>query len=155
MKRAAILVTISIAGCGGGSSDAPAPKRDTRGAQPSTGGSDARIIRAWVEAVDRADYDTAASFFAPGAIVQQAEVFRLRDHQAATAFNRSLPCRAKLTKVKDEGRTTLGTFKLRVGPAGRKAGCDSTVRVRFRLRKGRFTEWRQLPDRAAPEGQTA
>jgi hypothetical protein len=154
VRRTALLAVIAIAGCGGGSSDRPAPKRDTRSDSP-TGLSDARIIRAWVEAIDRADYETAASFFAPGAIVQQAEVFRLPDHRAALAFNRSLPCKADLTKVKDEGRTTLGTFKLRVGPAGQKAGCDSTVRVRFRLRKGRFKEWRQLPERPAPEGQTA
>jgi hypothetical protein len=145
MRLAVIVVVTFVVGCGGGGSPDPAPPVPP----------DARIIRAWVEAVDRADYETAGSFFAPGALVQQVEVFRLRDHKAAVAFNRSLPCRAKLTKVKDEGRTTIGTFKLRVGPAGTKRGCDSTVRVRFRLRKGRFAEWRQLPERPAPEGQTA
>jgi SnoaL-like domain len=144
--RAAAIVLLTAcvaAGCGGGGSKlGPAP-------------SDARVIRAWVEAVDRADYDTAASFFAPNAVVQQVDTFRLPDHKAAVDFNSSLPCRARLTAVRDEGRTTIGTFRLRDGPGGPGSNCNSSVRVRFRLRKGRFTEWRQLPERAPPPGSTA
>ena len=40
---------------------------------------------------------------------------RLRDRAAAIAFNRSLPCRADLTDVDDEGATTLAAFRLREG----------------------------------------
>jgi hypothetical protein len=143
VRVVALVVLVALAGCGGGGSKVgPAP-------------SDAKVIRAWVQAVDRADYDTAASFFAPNAIVQQVDTFRLPDHKAAVDFNSGLPCRADLTRVRDEGRTTVGTFRLRQGPGGPGANCGSTVSVRFRLRKGRFTEWRQLPERGLPPGATA
>ena len=77
-------------------------------------------------------------------MVEQVEVFRLPDRRAAEAFNRSLPCRADLTDLKDEGKTTLAAFRLRAGPGG---PCHGGARVRFTVREGRFTEWRQLPER--------
>ena len=95
----------------------------------------------------------AASFFAPGAIVEQAREFRLPDQKAAIAFNRSLPCRARVTDVEDDGATVLAAFNLRDGPGG---SCDGgTARVRFRFKAGKFTEWRQLPQSQGPEGQAA
>ena len=43
----------------------------------------------------------------------------------------------------------LATFPLRKGPGG---GCSGHVRVRYTIRKGKFTEWRQLEE---PEGAPA
>jgi hypothetical protein len=95
----------------------------------------------------------AASFFAPGAIVEQQRELRLSDQKAAIAFNRSLPCRARVTDVEDDGATVLAAFNLRDGPGG---SCDGgRARVRFRFKAGKFTEWRQLPQSDGPHGQAA
>jgi SnoaL-like protein len=122
---------------------------------PAADGLRAPVIRAWSRALNREDYKRAASYFAPGAIVQQAEVFSLPDRDAALAFNRSLPCKADITDIKDKGATTLAAFKLRAGAGGSGASCSGVARVRFRLRGGRFVEWRQLPEPPRPEGKTA
>ena len=50
--------------------------------------------------------------------MEQAEELRLADRDAAVAFNRSLPCKADVTDVEDEGDTVLAAFRLRDGPGG-------------------------------------
>jgi hypothetical protein len=42
----------------------------------------------------------------------------------------------------------LATFRLRRGPGGR---CRGLTRVRYTIRNGKFTEWRQLPEPEGPE----
>jgi hypothetical protein len=69
---------------------------------------------------------------------------RLPDRAAAIAFNRSLPCRGKLTSVEDEGETSLATFALVAGSGGPGSNCEGSARVRFKIRQGRFERWRQL-----------
>ena len=140
---AALALLLAIAGCGG-----------------DGGPSDEEVIRGWVEAVSEGEYRRAADYFAPGAIVEQDEEFRLPDRSAAIAFNRSLPCRAELTGVEDDGERTLGTFRLRDGPeglCGAGEGEGESVQVRFLIEDGRFEEWRQLPesDEPLPEGDPA
>jgi hypothetical protein len=141
LKRTLVAaLLLALAGCGGGD-----------GAHPS----DEEVIRGWVTAVSRGDYERAAAYFAPGAIVEQLEVVRLPDRAAAIEFNRSLPCRADLTDVDDEGATTLAAFRLREGRDGRCGpgeGAGESARVRFLIRDGRILEWRQLPEAPVPEG---
>jgi hypothetical protein len=108
-----------------------------------------KAIRAWSNAVNGEHYSEAASFFAKGAIVQQGREFRLEDRSAAVFFNSSLPCKADVTDVDDEGETALAAFRLRRGPGG---ACDGSARVRFRFKEGKFSEWRQLPEPDAPPG---
>ena len=134
MRRAAAagLLALALAGCGG----------SDRAESPSS--SDKAVIRGWLAALNAGDYVAVASYFAKDAVVEQAQEYRLRDRRAAEGFNRSLPCRADLTDVKDEGRTTLAAFRLRAGPGG---PCHGRARVRFTIRHGKFTEWRQLPER--------
>ena len=66
----------------------------------------------------------------------------------AIEFNRSLPCRAEVTDVEDEGRTSLATFQLYDGPGG---PCTGSVRVRFTILHRRFEVFRQLPDSPADD----
>ena len=108
------------------------------------------MIRGWLLALQRDDYDGAAAFFARGALIDQGEPYRLRGPSAARIFNASLPCRADLAGVEDErGPRSLASFRLREGPGG---PCSGMVKVRFTIRRGRFTEWRQLPEQPeAPE----
>jgi hypothetical protein len=150
VRRAAVglLATGLLAGCGGsgdGVHRGPAPRAR----------SDRAVIAAWLKALNARDYRRAAGFFARGAIVDQGQAVRLPDRAAAIEFNRSLPCRGRLTAVKDEGHTSLGTFVLIAGSGGPGANCNGSARVRFTIDRGRFKEWRQLPAAPAPPGSEA
>jgi hypothetical protein len=133
---AVLLALAVLAGCDSSSSK-PAPKPDPLHTYKG------RVIRGWLLALERQDYEQAAYYFAPGAIIDQGHPFRLRTADQARNFNASLPCRADLIALKDEGRRVLATFALHKGPAG---GCSGLVKVRYTIRKGKFTEWRQLPN---------
>ncbi len=126
----------------------PSPDGPGRG----VGSYEGRVIRGWLLALERADYDQAAYYFAPGAIIDQGEPFRLKDESDAKSFNASLPCRADLVEVEDEGKTVLASFTLRRGPGG---PCTGIVKVRYTIRKGKFTEWRQLPSPDSPDSPDA
>ena len=132
-----ILALAVLAGC---DSSSPNPVHAKPDSLHSYNG---RVIRGWLLALERQDYEQAAYYFAPGAIIDQGHPFRLRTPTQARDFNASLPCRADLVRLKDEGRTVLATFALREGPGG---GCSGFVKVRYTIRKGKFTEWRQLPN---------
>lgn len=135
---AAGAAALILAGCGGGGDERV---------------DEEQAIRDWIAALNSERYEKAASFFAEDAIVQQTREIRLEDRKDAIAFNRSLPCKADVTDVHDEGKTVIAAFRLRGGPAG---GCDGgSVRVRFRFRDGKFVEWRQLGEPQAPPGAAA
>jgi hypothetical protein len=123
----------------------PLPPPVQRGAE-----YEKRVIRGWLLALGRDDYAGAAAFFARGALIDQGEPYRLRSPAAARIFNASLPCRADLAGVEDErGPKSLASFRLRAGPGG---PCSGIVKVRFTIREGKFTEWRQLPEEPEPTG---
>jgi SnoaL-like protein len=145
---AALATALALAGCGSGDKGA----RTTPGPALRTGQE--RAIKGWIDALNRMDYERAASFFAPGAVVHQAEEFRLPDHAAAVEFNRGLPCDADLTGLHRERSSVLAAFRLREGPGAPGGSCQGEARVRFRFRGGRFSEWRQLPMGASPPGRT-
>jgi hypothetical protein len=154
--RPALLVVAALAlaalgGCDLSSSDEPEPARS---AAPRAHhySYEARVIRGWLLALERQDYDGAAYYFAPGAIIDQGRPYRLRDQAAARTFNASLPCRADLVDLDHEhGGTVLASFRLRRGPGG---DCSGVVKVRYTIRNGKFTEWRQLPSVEPPSGET-
>ena len=133
------VVFLTLVGCNSSSPDRPDPLHSY----------DGRVIRGWLLALERQDYDQAAYYFAPNALIDQGHPYRLRTTSEAFAFNASLPCRADLIRLRGGGAHVLATFRLREGPGG---GCSGLVRVRYTIRKGKFTAWRQLPDaeREAP-----
>jgi hypothetical protein len=57
--------------------------------------------------------------------------------------------------VRDEGESAVAAFSLSPRPGVSQEACDDVVRVRFRSRDGKFVEWRQLPQPAAPAGRPA
>jgi hypothetical protein len=140
------LVVVALAGCEGESEPEPLRPPVQRGAA-----YEERVIRGWLLALQRDDYDGAAYYFAPGALIDQGDPYRLRGRTGARIFNASLPCRADLAGVEDEpGPRMLASFRLRRGPGG---PCSGIVKVRFTIRKGKFTEWRQQPQQQErPEG---
>ena len=151
MRPAALIVlglaVASLGGCDLSSSDDMDRSADAKPARSFS--YEARVIRGWLLALDRSDYAGAAYYFAPGAIIDQGDPYRLRDESAARVFNASLPCRADLIGLKHETGTVLASFRLRRGPGG---PCSGVVRVRYTIRGGKFTEWRQLPSREAAPG---
>jgi hypothetical protein len=160
----AVGLSLALAGCsvgGDGTQDeqSAAPTATATGpeaapAKPRPGEPpEAAQIRGWSRELNAGHFEQAASFFARGAVVEQVQKIRLRDRTAAVAFNKSLPCRADVTDVKSEGGTVVAAFRLRPG-TGPKSACDSAARVRFRFSRGKFTEWRQLVDPAAPSADS-
>jgi hypothetical protein len=140
---ALLLALAALAGCNGSSPDRPDPLHSY----------DGRVIRGWLLSLERQDYEQAAYYFAPNALIDQGHPFRLRTKADALAFNASLPCRADLIRLKGSGAHVLATFRLKKGPAG---GCSGLVKVRYTIRDGKFTEWRQLPNirpRPAPSAE--
>ena len=145
----------ALTGCSlGEGEDSDTPPARTGSPQPDEPRAEARAIRGWSAALNRGDFGRAASFFARNAVVEQQGEVRLPDRAAAIAFNRSLPCKAEVTDVKRRGSTVGAAVRLRPGrsPGG---GCSGAARVRFRFRGDTFTEWRQLPEAAAPGGVIA
>jgi hypothetical protein len=144
VRRAALalltLALIAPAGCD--SSPDPPKKPDPLHSY------DGRVIRGWLLSLERQDYEQAAYYFAPNALIDQGHPFRLRTKSDAFVFNASLPCRADLIRLKGGGAHVLATFRLRAGPGG---DCSGQVRVRYTIRNGKFTEWRQLPEPAGDE----
>jgi hypothetical protein len=152
VRRAAVVAALAAAlaiggcgGCGGKAHRAATASSDRALADEAT-------VRLWTGALYDGQYDRAARFFAPGAIVQQYGTRVLRDHAAAVAFNRSLVCRASVRDIEHEAHGALRvTFNLGPGPRG---GCTGggTVRVRFFIRRGLIETWHQLPE---PPGRFA
>jgi len=153
-----LAVAAVLAGCGSESGLQPGPGADAPGDSrggPAPGQSaDERLVRAWNQAVNLGDYESAADLFERGAVVEQLGESRLATRADAVAFNRSLPCRADVIDVEADGRSTLAAFRLREGRTGE---CDAggRARVRFVIRDGRIQEWRQLPAPQAPSGEVA
>jgi hypothetical protein len=139
VRRLLIAVILSaIAGCNSSSSDQP------RKADPLHT-YNGRVIRGWLLSLERQDYEQAAYYFAPHALIDQGHPYRLASKSEAFAFNASLPCRADLIRLEGGGHAhhVLATFRLRKGPGG---PCSGLVKVRYTIRKGKFTEWHQLPN---------
>jgi cytochrome c oxidase assembly factor CtaG len=137
----ALIALALIVGCS--SSDSPEPRAGVRSPEGV-------MIRDWLMAVAHYDFGRAATFFAPGAIIDQGRPFRLRDRAAARVFNATLPCHAELIDLEDEGAKVLATFRLTPGPGG---PCRGRVQVRYTIVNGKFKEWRQLDTgEPQPEG---
>jgi hypothetical protein len=149
-----LLVTLALlAGCDDGGKESAGREAPRRQAErlPEHTRREALVIRKWLFALNAEDYALAGSYFARGAIIDQGAPTRLRDAAAARRFNAALPCQADLVGIEDEpGPKTLASFRLRAGPGG---PCSGIARVRFTIRKGRFTEWRQLPGRPDASGR--
>jgi hypothetical protein len=144
----AVVVALAVLAVGCGSADKPKPS------PPHVALPGESVVRGWTEALYKGQYERAANYFARGAIVQQSQTVVLTTHIKALAFNLSLPCRAKVTGVKQEPRgVLLASFKLFPGRGGLCAR-GGTARVRFFIRRGKIESWRQLPQAPTPTGQS-
>jgi hypothetical protein len=167
---AALALAVGWAGCGGsdgggggGSNRADATPKLPGGAAPRSGtpavpraraDSGKGVIQAWTMHLYKGRYRKASALFARNALVEQTVVLILHTRADALAFNRSLPCRAKVTRIEREadGRL-LASFDLYAQSDGRCQG-GGKARVRFLIRGGKIKEWRQLPEAPAPPSQS-
>jgi hypothetical protein len=133
------LVLLALAGCSSGPGERERPDPDPLHTY------NGRVIRGWLLSLDREDYGQAAYYFARGALIDQGHPYRLKTQSDAFEFNAALPCRADLIDLKGGGHAAhvLATFRLRTGPGGK---CSGLVQVRYTIREGKFTEWRQLEE---------
>ena len=141
----AAVVLLALAGCNS-SSDDPQPVDKPDPLHTYNG----RVIRGWLLSLERQDYEQAAYYFAPHALIDQGHPYRLDTKSDAFAFNAGLPCRADLIRLTGGGHShhVLATFRLRKGPGG---PCSGLTRVRYTIREGKFTAWRQLAEPEGPE----
>jgi limonene-1,2-epoxide hydrolase len=123
---ALLLAAALLAGCGSG--------------PPST----ESVVRAWSQALNQDDNNTAASLFAPNArVVQGNTVIRLKTHHDAVEWNSALPCSGLITSIHSRGQIVTATFKLGDRPKSRCDGPGQRVTAIFRVVDGKIVLWHQ------------
>jgi hypothetical protein len=152
--RALVILTVlgalGLGGCGSSSSDTTIP-----------GGADAdavKVIKGWADELRAGNVLAASERFAIPSVVQNGTLpLRLTDRREVEAFNRSLPCGAKLTEAISSGRFTIATFELteRPGPGECGKGVGDTAKTAFVIHNGLITQWRRVVDvnQGAPANQ--
>jgi hypothetical protein len=138
-----VLGVIALSGCGSSG------KEDSTtvggGADPAT----VRVIKGWADELRAGDVAAASERFALPSVVQNGTPpLRLSTRGQVEAFNRSLPCGARLTDAVAVDRFTIATFKLteRPGPGECGSGVGETAKTAFVVRRGLITQWRRVVD---------
>lgn len=129
----ALVAAALVAGCGSGSPSAES------------------VVRAWSEALNQDDNETAAALFARGAeIVQSGRVLTLRTHDEAVAWNAALPCSGRILSIRSRGQTATATFLLGDRPHSRCDGPGERATAIFKVVRGKIVLWHQT----GPSGPT-
>jgi hypothetical protein len=153
---AAALITASLLACG--------EKQELDLTDPSNGLAEdphaaLEVIGHWTNRLGRGDTDGAADLFAIPSVAINGDVpLHLLSHDDALAFNRSLPCGAKLVKARSAGDLIVATFRLTDRPGGAcGSGIGHLARTAFAIEDGHITQWRRLADPKAlrPHGEAA
>ena len=152
MRATAAIASLAAVGvlgaCDSGSDQPPSPGPPK--ADPAA--SHERTVRGWSRALNAEQYERAARFFIRGVVIDQGQEIQLLTRSQILDFNQGLPCKADVTRVVEEKEYTLAYFKLKKGPGG---PCHGTVRVRFAIHEGKFSQFLQLPGQAEPPGNPA
>ena len=128
-----------------------APLAGCGAAPPST----ESVIRAWSEALNSGDNDTAAKLFAPGAtVVEAGMVLRLRNHRQAVIWNAAQPCSSRIVSITTRGEFARATFVLGNRKASHCTGPGERTTAIFRVRDGKIVLWHRTPSEAPPTGPT-
>jgi hypothetical protein len=138
-----VLGVAALSGCG--SSDKEATTTIGGGADPAT----VQVIKGWADELRAGDVAAASERFAIPTVVQNGTPpLRLTSRDQIEAFNRSLPCGARLTEAVAVDRFTIATFKLTERPGAGECGNGEggTAKTAFVVRKGLITQWRRVVD---------
>ena len=128
MRRAAALVLAAgaLTGCGSGSPDAES------------------VVRAWSQALNQGDNETAGKLFAHGArVIQGGSVLTLNTEQDAVAWNAALPCSGRILSIHSRGQTATATFLLGDRPHSTCDGPGNRATAIFRVVRGKIVLWHQ------------
>jgi limonene-1,2-epoxide hydrolase len=119
--------------------------------------SPAAIVRAWSTALNANDNAAAAKLFAPNARILQGPLnARLTSPQLAVAFNASLPCAGRITRITVTGDRATATFVLGHRPRHTcTAARGEKAAAVFVVRAGKIVLWEQVPVPKAPGGVPA
>jgi limonene-1,2-epoxide hydrolase len=132
-----VVLAAALAGCG---SSAPSPES---------------VARAWSNALNADDNETAAKLFAPNAeVVQAGSAFKLATHKQAVAWNAALPCSGRIVAVKSRGATVTVTFLLGDRKTTKCEGPGQRATAIFRVVHGKIVLWHQAPTPSVPSGPT-
>jgi hypothetical protein len=135
-----ILILIALGGCGSSDEDSV-----PGGADPDA----VAVIKDWSDELRAGDVLAASERFSVPTVVQNGTpALELTSRRGVEAFNRSLPCGAKLTNATSSGRFTIATFELteRPGPGECGNGVGETAKTAFVIHEGLITEWRRVVD---------
>ena len=147
IAAAALSAALGRAACGGGDAET--------GLSLPAGHETVQVIEGWVNTLAAGDVDAAADYFAlPSVTENVGPPVTLRTHADAVAFNRSLPCGAKLLRARPAGRLIDATFRLTERPGGDcGTGTGLLARTAFLIRDGKIELWRRLPNPpSGPDG---
>jgi hypothetical protein len=103
------------------------------------------IVRQWSRALNANDNEAAAALFARGARVVQPGVDVRLTPQLAVAFNASLPCAGKITRMQRQRNRVVATFVLGERPRHRCDAPGQKAAALFVIRKGLIVLWAQVP----------
>lgn len=121
------------------------PQRSTSAADPAQ----AKVIRAWTDALRGGDVAAASALWAvPSKAQNGTPLVSLRSRAAVALFQSSLPCGARVTATAGAPRDfTIVTVRLteRRG-ANCGSGAGASARTAIRVLDGKITEWYRLPD---------
>jgi hypothetical protein len=164
------LLTAGVAACGGPSdserfsmttpgTDGPVVREIEGSAQPRKGKptqQEVSVIRGWANALRAGHVNQAAAFFSLPAFIADGTTpkRRVADRAEIRAFNRGLPCGAKLVETKRGADSfVVATFKLTERRGPRPAACDGTgglAAVIFLVEKHHIVQWLRAADPAQP-----
>jgi len=137
----ATLCVVAVAGCGSSDKEETIP-----------GGADADavgVIKDWADQLRAGDVIAASERFALPSVVQNGTPpLELTSRRQVEAFNRSLPCGAKLVEASASGRYTIATFELTERPGEGECGdgVGETAKTAFVIHNDLITEWRRVVD---------
>jgi hypothetical protein len=168
VAAAAAAGAVAVTACGSGGPARPAKAATARTAKPhprdrfstdlppnvpqaASGPADrraARVIRAWLRALDRGDIESAADYFAePSKFQNGTPVLTLDSRTERLAVNLSLSCGARAVELGSSGPFTIVTFRLVARPgADCGDGVGDRARGAIRVARGLIQEWYRLPD---------
>jgi hypothetical protein len=157
---ALLLAALSLAGCGKGSSTAPAGF--AKGIQGSgVAASSVTVIEGWANALREGHARRAAAYWAlPSDMVNGPDasghltLIHIDSEHDALLADESLSCGATLHATARSGKYVRATFLLglRSGTGASKSGCSGPASVDFLIRDGHIERWLRAPvsGRATP-----
>jgi limonene-1,2-epoxide hydrolase len=132
-KALPLLALLALTGCGSGSPDAES------------------VVRAWSQALNMGDNNTAGKLFARGAeVVQGNAVLTLRTQHDAIAWNAGLPCSGRILSIHTRGETATATFLLGNRPHSRCDGPGEHATAIVKVVRGKIVLWHQTGSGAQP-----